>query len=104
MGFWKTITQPFRDLYNSFKTTEGGFSARKLSAAAAVAAAMFITVKHTDATNLVAVLEVLLLFALLCLGLVTFGDLVSWRTGRTKETVKESEIKKETVTETQPGP
>lgn len=95
-------TQPFTDLYDSFKTTDGGFSARKLSAFSAVMASMYIVVKHTEASNVVSVLEVLLLFALLCLGLITFGDLVAWRTGRTKETVTvtEAEKQKKTVTET----
>lgn len=99
MRIRETISQPFKDLYNSFKTTDGGFSARKLAAFCAVVASMYVTVKHTDTSNLVGVLEVLLLFALLCLGLVTFGDIVAWRTGRTKETVKETVKQTEKTTE-----
>lgn len=99
MNAWKKIVRFIDDLVDSFKTTEGGLSARKLAAFCAVCASMFITVKHTDAANLVAVLEVLLLFALLCLGLVTFGDLLSFRLGRTREVTKEKteSSEKETI-------
>lgn len=63
----------------------GGFSSRKLSTFTAIAVSVWITIQSYSAENLINALEVWLLFALLCMGLVTFSDIVGLKTGRTEE-------------------
>lgn len=72
----------FQDLYNALNTDKKGFSLRKLMAVAAVATGVYATVINTNAVNLDSVLITWLLFASICQGMVTFGDLVSLRTGK----------------------
>ncbi len=75
----------FKDLYNSFNTDQGGFSSRKLSAFVGVVIAVYLSVKYTNATILDSILITWLLFVLLCLGLVTFAQLVQFKTGQKDE-------------------
>ena len=75
----------FKDLYNSFNTEQAGFSARKLSAFVAIVTAAIITHKHTTPGNLDSLVITWLLFALLALGLVTFAQLVQFKTGQKEE-------------------
>lgn len=77
----------FSDLLASGSTEAGGYSARKLSAFLAVVVnATWITLKYTTTEVLEGVLGLWLLFALLCLGLVTFGQLLELKTGRSSST------------------
>lgn len=91
----------FSDLWNSLNTDGGGVSARKLSAfVAVVPVAAWITHKNADHSNVVELVMTWLSFALLCLGLVTIGQLVELRTGST--TKKETKTTVETKSESTP--
>lgn len=87
----------FSDLWNSLNTDAGGVSARKLSAfVAVVPVSAWITHKHATPENTVELVIIWLSFALLCLGLVTFGQLIELRTGSvTKKEIKVTETKTE---------
>ncbi len=75
-----------KDLYNSLNTDKGGLSSRKLSALAALITAIVITHRYTNPNNLDSIVITWLMFALLCLGLVTFGQLVQFKTGKAAPT------------------
>ena len=72
----------FKDLYNSFNTEAGGFSSRKLSAFLALVTAVWLSHKYTTPQNLDSIIITWLLFALLCLGLVTFGQIIQLKNGK----------------------
>lgn len=79
--------QPFfQDLYDSFKIKEGGFSARKASAFVGVLTAIALTFQFCNPEIVVEVLIVWLVFALLCLGIVTVADVIKWRNGNSSNT------------------
>lgn len=68
---------PFKDFYNSFKNDQNGFGSRKLSAFyAIVCVSGVITLKYTTPDNLRDVVSIWLLFALLCMGLVTIQQII----------------------------
>jgi hypothetical protein len=78
------------DIWNSFKTNDGGASSRKLSAFwAIVVVATFISYKYTTSENVFEMVIVWLTFACICLGLVTIPDLlrdlVALKNGSKKE-------------------
>lgn len=91
-------------LIDSFKNTPGGFSARKLSAFAAVCIAGWMSIENAN-QNIVGELVITwLLFALLCLSIITVEQLVTLRTGWTstktiqsKKTETGSEESKQTT-------
>lgn len=66
----------------SFTTSPGKPSSRKLSAFVAVALSIVITLKYCTSEVLTDTLTVWLLFGLLCMGLVTFTDIISFKSGR----------------------
>lgn len=71
---------PFKWLAKSFSADKDGGSARKLSAFyAVVLMAGFITIKKADANNSLYMLIAWLVFAALCLGMVTAQQLIEWR-------------------------
>lgn len=93
----------FQDLYNALNTDKKGFSLRKLMAVAAVSTGIVVTVKNTNTVNLDSIIITWLLFASICQGMVTFGDLVSLRTGKsisveTTSTTINQQIKNEAPT------
>lgn len=107
---WKTIASAFlypfervHDFFDSFKVQPGGFSARKLSAFAGVAIAVWSTYQFCTTDVLEGVLMIWLVFALLCMGLVTVNDIIKYRTGSvvTEETktteTKTTEVKTEPI-------
>lgn len=71
-----------RDLILTFYSGPGGFSARKLSAFLAVVMAVYTTARQTTETNLGEVLAVWLIFALVCLGIVTAEQLIKLKRGK----------------------
>lgn len=81
-----------QNILDSFKNTPQGFSARKLSAFAAVTAALWITINHATDSNVAELIMIWLLFSLLCLSIITVEQLVVLRTGwsstKTTETKK----------------
>lgn len=80
----------FKKLFASFDTTPAGYSGRKLSAAAAVLTAIYISCRLLpEAARLYAVFA-FLTFAAVCLGLVTIPDLIKFLSSRGGSTVIES--------------
>jgi hypothetical protein len=79
------------NLVKSFSTEDGGFSARKLSAFAAVVTSVYITVKLLPKEVQIYALCAWLLFALLCLGLVTGSQLVMLKNGNSETKKTDSE-------------
>lgn len=93
----------FKDMLNSLNSEPGGYSARKLSALFAVMLSGYITYLHSVDSNVVELTIVWLSFALLCLGLVTFGQLVELRTGTiTKNITKTIDTKEKQETTVEP--
>lgn len=71
------------NLINSFTTDKSGFSARKLSAFAAVIVAIYITVKLVPIAAQIDALYAWLFFALICLGIVTIEQIINLKNGKT---------------------
>lgn len=70
-----------KDLIGSFKNTPGGFSARKLTAFAFTACALYLQWKHSTPENVATLVLIDASAALLCLGIVTMAELVKLRHG-----------------------
>lgn len=73
------------DIIASFRNDKDGASGRKLSAFAAVMTGIIITFRTLPSTEMYAALCVWLLFALVCLGLVTAGNLIELKNGKQPE-------------------
>lgn len=69
------------NLFDSFKNNTLGYSGRKLSALAGVLTGIYITVKLLPITDQLHALYVWLLFALLCLGIVTVQNVIELKNG-----------------------
>lgn len=70
-----------KQLIHSFDNTKHGFSARKLSAFVAVMTAIYATVEYVDTSTVVSALMVWLVFALLCLGIITAEQVLRFKEG-----------------------
>ena len=70
------------DLINSFTTDKLGFSARKLSAFAAVIVAIYVTVKLIPIAAQIDALYAWLAFGLLCLGIVTVEQIINLKNNK----------------------
>lgn len=90
----------FSRLIQSFDNTQAGYSARKLSAFAGVCISLWITFKITTEGTLVEVLLIWLLFALLCLGIVTVEQVIRFKEGVKREPIKTTTTET-TTTETE---
>lgn len=66
----------------SFENAPGGFSARKLTAFAFAACALFLQWKHATPENTPTLVLIDASTALLCLGIVTAAELVKLRSGK----------------------
>lgn len=71
----------FKELINSFSTSPGGLSGRKLSAAASLIWACYLADKLEDEERMYAVLF-FLVFSAVCLGLVTIPELIKFLSSR----------------------
>jgi hypothetical protein len=65
----------------SFHNRPDGLSARKLSAFAGVMVSLWITQKYTSVETLEGVLMIWLGFSLLCLGIITFEQIIRFKGG-----------------------
>jgi len=65
-------------LVSSFDNSADGFSARKLSAFTAVIVALVATFKYVDNNVIINTLMVWLVFALLCLGIITAEQILKF--------------------------
>lgn len=71
----------FKDIYNSFTTDQGGFSARKLSAFVAITVAVIGSYRFARVSNINEMITIWLVFASFCLGIVTVQQAIQWRNG-----------------------
>lgn len=74
----------------SFDNSTDGFSARKLSAFAGVIVSIIATFRFVDVNTIIEALMVWLVFALLCLGIITAEQLLKFYKGKRGESVDES--------------
>lgn len=86
------------DLWDSFKNNKDGASGRKLSAFwAIVVVATFISYKYTTPNNVIEMVITWLVFASICLGLVTIPELIKFlaelKNGRKEEGPSEGQEK-----------
>jgi len=72
----------FNNLIASFTTDKDGYSARKLSAFAAVIVAIYITVKLIPIAAQIDALYAWLAFGLLCLGIVTVEQIINLKNNK----------------------
>jgi hypothetical protein len=70
------------NILDSLKTKDNRFSARKLSAFAAVWIGIYSTILKVNEVNLEYVLYAWLAFALLCLGIVTIEQIIKLKNGK----------------------
>ena len=75
----------FNNLIASFTTEKDGYSARKLSAFAAVVVAIYITVKLIPIAAQIDALYAWLAFGLLCLGIVTIEQIINLKNNKPNE-------------------
>lgn len=87
-----------KNIVHSFNNEPSGFSARKLSAFAAVCTAIYVSIMYTTSQNLPDVLWPWLGFALLCLGIITAEQLIRFREGKNERSVTKTTVEKETIT------
>jgi len=81
-------------LIASFDNTTNGFSARKLSAFAGVTVSIVATFRFVDDKTIIEALMVWLVFALLCLGIVTAEQVLKfYKGGDTQKEVEKLEDK-----------
>jgi hypothetical protein len=75
-------------LYESFKNSPDGFSARKLTAFLCVAVAAYETYKHTNDTNITTVIMIWLTAGFLCLGIITMEQVTNLKNGNNGKTTE----------------
>ena len=78
---WQVIINFLKGVFGTFSTTEGGHSARKWSAFAAFLTSAYLAIKNTDPSNVTSIVTIYLVFALLCMGLVTVQDIIKFKGG-----------------------
>jgi hypothetical protein len=81
----KKLKDVINNILKSFDNDQGGFSARKLTAFWFVIVTTYLESKFVDISNLEIVISTNLLLVLLCLGIVTFEQIVKFRTGSTND-------------------
>lgn len=81
----RSLKEIFWNLVDSFTNEKGGFSARKLSGWAGVTVAAWLSHNYTNAENLYLILPMWLIFAALCLAIVTVEQVIRFREGKTTE-------------------
>lgn len=62
-----------------------GFSARKLSAFTSVMIALYVTIHYCSTEILVSVIHAWLVFALLCLGIITIEQIIKLKNGEQQQ-------------------
>lgn len=93
----KYIGNIFLSLLQSFDNKPSGFSARKLSAFVSVMICWYITMRFTSTEVLVEVVSVWLIFALLCLGIITIEQIIrlKGKDGGTKSNTEQQSTQSE---------
>jgi len=84
------MENPIKNIFDSFKNNNLGYSGRKLSALAGVLTGIAITMYKLPIDAQLHALYAWLLFALLLMGVVTFQNILEFKNGKntsTKETV-----------------
>jgi len=83
---FKHIALIFSNWINSFSNEPGGFSARKEASFGGFVISVIITLKFTTTENLESILTLWLLFALLCLGIITMQQVAELKRGSSQKT------------------
>jgi hypothetical protein len=81
----KKLKDVINNIIESFNNSPGGFSGRKLTAFWFVMLTTYLEYKFVDFSNLEIVISTNLLLVLLCLGIVTFEQIVKFKNGSTNE-------------------
>jgi len=81
-----------KKLVDSFDTAKGGFSVRKLSTFASIVIAAYFGFRFGDENNIVELTIIWLSFALLCLGIVTFEQIIKLKNDRQINSRENTEI------------
>lgn len=89
LGFIKPIRKFIEAIFLSFTNEKGGLSARKCSAFAGVFMAAYLSKEHSNEINVGMLVIYWLLFALLCMAIITGEQLVKLKNGDTKTTTTE---------------
>ncbi len=89
----KSIKETINNLIQSFDNDKHGFSGRKLTAFWFVMVTTYLEYKFVDFTNIVEVVSINLLLVLLLLGVVTFEQIIKFKSGSdgAKKTDKNSD-------------
>lgn len=102
MALFGFIADLWTKLIASFDNSSKGFSARKLSAFAAVIMGVYATVHYVETVNVIEALHAWLLFALLCMGIVTLEQVANAKSklgAAPKQEPPKEEPKKEPLNE-----
>lgn len=99
------MENPIKNVFDSFKNNNLGYSGRKLSALAGVLTGIVITMYKLPIDAQLHALYCWLLFALLLMGVVTFQNIIELKNGKstsvketkTTETTKEVKDKSEEI-------
>ena len=78
MNFFRRLIDK---ILSSFDNDSVGFSARKLSAFVGVSISVYATVHYVNGATVIDALKVWLIFALLCLGIITIEQLIKLKNG-----------------------
>jgi hypothetical protein len=88
----------FTDLYNSFNNKKDkGFSARKLTAFAFVNLAAWIHYQHINHDNAIEALMIDGAIVLICLGIITAGNIIEFKNGTKQPTDKEDRPNEDSI-------
>ncbi len=99
MKLFSILSKVISDIYNSFFSNNKGMAARKLTAFVGLVLAVYETIKHTNPTNLYDILLLWLMFIAFCLGLVSFEQIMNFKSGKSETTSTSSTTTETTKTE-----
>lgn len=85
LGLFKPAKVFITNLINSFTNSQEGFSARKLSAFAGVSIAAYLSKEHSSEINVGMLVIYWLLFALLCMSIITFEQIIKLKNGKDEQ-------------------
>ena len=82
---WKKIKETINNLIQSFDNDKHGFSGRKLTAFWFVMLTTCLEYKYTNVDNIVEIASINKLLVLLLLGVVTFEQIIKFKSGQDAE-------------------
>lgn len=82
----------FKYIFGSLDNNNTGASARKLSGFAAVLTAIFLSVKHSNETNVENLVITWLLFGAVCFGIITIAEIIKLRNNKSEDKPEETKV------------